>query len=878
MLRINQSKQAASAKSYYSTADYYTEGQELTGHWRGEAAGRLGLQGNVQEQAWDRLCDNLHPQTGERLTKRTDSDRTIGYDFNFHVPKSLSLLYAVTRDDRLLDAFREAVDVTMREMEAEMVTRVRKNGRNENRRTANLVWGEFIHFTSRPVDGIPDPHLHAHCYVFNTTWDQEEQAWKAGQFRDLKRDAPYFEAVFHSHLAGRLADLGLPIERTKKGWELGGIDSSFTEKFSRRTRQIEAKAREKGIEDAAAKSFLGAKTRENKRKDLSFPELQSTWRSWMTAAEIEALKSLEKRTGSEPLPADETASTRALGFAIDHSFERKSVVPERQLLATALRHSVGKAGVAAVLKEASRSEKLIVGSRGGRRMATTRGVLEEEKKLVAFARKGRGRCKPLGSGEHTAKRDFLNAAQRQAVHHLLTSRDAVVLLRGAAGVGKTSLLKEAVEAIEAGGTKVFAFAPSADASRGVLRSDGFKDAETVARLLADEKLQQQIAGQVILIDEAGLLGTGTMAQVFDLAEKLHARVILAGDRHQHGSVSRGAALRLLEDEAGLVPAEVKDIQRQQGEYKDAVRALSEGHTAEGFDKLDALGWVIEAPAAERYRQLADDYVATIAEGKTALVVSPTHVEKSRIVAEIRQALQDAKLVSREERTFRVLENANLTEAQRTDAVHLHPGDVLQFQQNAKGFQRGQRLEVGKADNLPTEHATRYQVFRPSSIKLAAGDLVRITHNGQTADAKHRLDNGMMFRVKGFDRFGNIVLHNGWTIDKNWGHFQYGYAVTSHAAQGKTVDRVLIGQSGRSFPASSREQFYVSASRARERVTIFTDSKEELREAISQTDPRLTATEFVNGAVMRHTESQRQHVPEVKQDRRQHDHERSRNER
>ena len=84
---------------------------------------------------------------------------------------------------------------TMRDIEAEMKTRVRKAGKNEERISANAVWGEFIHFTSRPVDGVPDPHLHAHCFLANVTWDDKEQSWKAGQFRDLKRDSPYFEAI-----------------------------------------------------------------------------------------------------------------------------------------------------------------------------------------------------------------------------------------------------------------------------------------------------------------------------------------------------------------------------------------------------------------------------------------------------------------------------------------------------------------------------------------------------------------------------------------------------------------------------------------------------------------------------------------------------------
>ena len=130
MLRISQNSRVGVAKSYFSTADYYSEGQELTGRWRGVAARKLGLEGDVKQADWESLCDNRHPQTGEQLTPRNETDRTVGYDFNFHVPKSVSILYAMTRDERLLDAFRDSVDATMRDIEAEMATRVRK-GRQE---------------------------------------------------------------------------------------------------------------------------------------------------------------------------------------------------------------------------------------------------------------------------------------------------------------------------------------------------------------------------------------------------------------------------------------------------------------------------------------------------------------------------------------------------------------------------------------------------------------------------------------------------------------------------------------------------------------------------------------------------------------------------
>jgi len=388
MLRVNQSTSVVQAKNYYTTADYYLEGQELAGRWRGEGARLLGLKGAVSKSDWDKLCDNVNPRTDNRLTLRTNSERTVGYDFNFHPPKGVSVLYAMTRDERILDAFRDSVDATMHDIEAEMTTRVRKGGRNEERKTGNMTWGEFIHFTSRPVDGIPDPQLHAHCYVHNQTYDEKERAWKAGQFRELKRDAPYFEALFHSRLAHRLSDLGLPIARTKKGWELGGVSTELVDRFSRRTKQIEDKAKELGIDDPHAKDELGAKTRESKQKNLTFSELQDTWRVRMNKQEIEALKALERRIGGDAEPQDENAAARALDYAIGHEFERKSVTPERQLLTTALRRGAGEASADEILKAAKRSD-LIVGKRGGRRMVTTRGVIEEERRVIDFARKGR---------------------------------------------------------------------------------------------------------------------------------------------------------------------------------------------------------------------------------------------------------------------------------------------------------------------------------------------------------------------------------------------------------------------------------------------------------------------------------------------------------
>lgn len=845
------------AKSYFSAADYYSEGRETIGRWRGEGARLLGLEGTIDRHHWDALCDNRHPGTGEQLTVRRRDDRTIGYDFSFHVPKSVSLLYAATKDERIIDAFRYAVDGTMCDMQREMATRVRRHGKNENRFTHNMTWGEYIHLTSRPVGGVPDPQLHAHCYVFNTTFDEQEQRWKAGQFREIKRDAPYFEAGFHSRFARSLVELGLPVERTATGWELSGIDRHLIEKFSRRTQQIEKLAEEMGITDRDQKAELGAKSREHKQKDLKFEELQSIWHERMVPEERASLAALAEKLGGDRAPSNEAAARRAIEYSIGHVFERKSVVPERQLLAVALKQSVGEATVDQVHRQADVS-RLIVGERNGRRMVTTRKVLDEECRVIAFARDGRGTCAPIAKRFDDFHRDWLNDAQKHAVRHILESRDRVMIVRGAAGVGKTTLMQEAVEAIEERGTKVFAFAPSADASRVVLREAGFSEADTVATLLLNEKLQQQVAGQLIWIDEAGLMSAETTASVFALAERFNARVLLSGDHYQHRSIGRGDALRMLETEAGLKPAEVKEIQRQAGMYKEAVKALSEHRIADGYHKLDKLGWIKELPYAERYKQLASDYAASTTEGKTALVVCPTHVEGERVTVEVRRRLRESGKLGGEERIFIKLANAHLTQAERGDRLAYSDGGVLIFHQNAKGHSRGDRIHVAPDKTLPLDQAARFQLFHRESIALAAGDLVRITQNGTTADGRHRLTNGALYNVKGFAADGNIVLNNGWVVAKDFGHLAHGYVVTSHASQGKTVDRVFVAQGRLSFAASSREQFYVSSSRARERVTIYTEDKDELLDAVNRSDERLTATELIKGIPQRQMAELREH--------------------
>ena len=283
MLRIRVCDSAEQAKSYFTNAAsleaYYSEGQEFAGDWGGKGAKLLGLQGRVDEEAFCRLCDNLHPLTGEQLTARMMKNRRVGYEFNFNAPKSVSVAYFYLGDERIMQVYRQATEMTMEEVEQYMETRVRVGDRNrdENRLTRNLIRAEFVHLTARPVDGIPDPHIHSHIFVPNATWDEIEEKWKAAQFGDIKKMADHFQAIFLSHLSTGLAEIGYEIEQRGKWFGLAGISRQLEKKFSRRSDVIEAEARERGITDASEKDQLAALTREGKVKSRLIPELKPLW-------------------------------------------------------------------------------------------------------------------------------------------------------------------------------------------------------------------------------------------------------------------------------------------------------------------------------------------------------------------------------------------------------------------------------------------------------------------------------------------------------------------------------------------------------------------------------------------------------------------------
>jgi len=371
-----------------------------------------------------------------------------------------------------------------------------------------------------------------------------------------------------------------------------------------------------------------------------------------------------------------------------------------------------------------------------------------------------------------------------------------------------------------------------------------------------------------------------MRRLFDIAKKQQARVILVGDYRQHSSVEAGDAFRLLEKEAGVRMAKLTEIRRQTTPgYKKAVEAISEGtgkSAQKGFDALDKMGWIVEASGEERHRLLVKDYLKAQEEGKSALIVVPTHAEGRRLTGELRETLKERGAIGTE-RDFKVREKTGWTYAQQGDARNYEPGMVVEFNQAIAGQRKrldGQRVTLGGfakgesvvvsgiADGkvnvirqngqealLPEGNIERFEVFRTRQIGIGKGDRIRITKNGEPKVAGQAkgtsFNNGDVYTVEGFDKDGNVRIDKGKLLPKSWGHFSLGYYDTSYKAQSKTVDRVFIAEGKESIGGANQQQWYVDTSRGREMAKIYVASKEDVRDAIARTGQRLSAVELTH---------------------------------
>lgn len=877
----NARKAQAYFEEHLAAGDYYSESQAVAGEWFGEGAHRLALSGVVKRDEFLALCENRDPHTGGKLTARTRTtrrvvhadnsegqvaNRRLFYDFVISPPKSVSIAALVAGDERIVKAHERAARGALKELERFAATRVRKGGKCEDRTTRNLVAAMFRHDTSRALD----PHLHSHCIVFNATFDPVENRWKALQNRDMYFARKYVENVYYHALARELRRFGYSIRNRARGdFELEGIPGSLLDKFSKRHEEIDKQTREllakrpelAGRNLAEVREHLAHSKRARKSAGVDAKRLRQWWEEQMSAEERQGLQRCcqdAPEAKVQPSAMDEHA---ALRWAEEHLFDRKSLVHEHELWCAALERARGEDFTLEALQAATANTAYLRDPRDERRL-TTRPVMKREWNIICMASEGSNASVPLAP--EWAGHAALDEAQLTAARKILKCLDRIILFRGGAGTGKSFTLKVVHDALLESGHAVQVLAPQRQQAEG-LTLDGMAGAQTVSEFMTRKRMADRA---VVIVDEAGQIGAKDMLALLSFVTEHRGRVILSGDTRQHGAVQASDALWAIEKYGRLHPAELNAIRRQDpargrdaeeqrwiAGYRQAVEDASEGNIAASFDRLDEAGAIMECAPDEQQRKLAERYLELARNGESTLVVSPTWREIHKVNAEVRQALQAEGLIGGKEWKVTALQPEDLTDAQKQD-VRYHPeGSVITFNQTVQGIPKGAsgKLLAVLRDGLAVEAAGRIRIIEPrhlgrltvckaGEMALAKGDRLQLKANAQALKGE-RLLNGELVTVRKVGKSGHIRLEDGRVLPPQYRQFVRGYAVTSYASQGKTVDHVLISDSGVKAATHDR-QWYVSISRARRSVRIFTADKEALRENVTRSGQRELAMDII----------------------------------
>lgn len=748
--------------------DYYLEGGEPPGRWLGQGAEALGLSGTVEKQALRNLFLGVAPDQDRPLIQNAGKDdHQPGWDLTFSAPKSVSTLWAVS-DFEIRLAIQEAHDHSVTKaldyLQDEAAFTRRGKGGSE-REDAGLVIATFEHGTSRTMD----PQLHTHALVLNVASRRD------GTFGTIE-SKPFYEhkmtagALYRAELAATLERrLGLECERVRSWFEVKGVSKSLTEEFSKRRTEIETFLKEHGLSSASASAYANLATREVKEhasRSKLFPKWQEIGKSHhFTQAEIWSLLKARPARNIEAEKANAVTNALETITAHESHFSAKDLL--RASAEAAQGRGLGASELRATVTEALiHSEEIVsLGRVKGEIRYSTREMLEIEKQLLASLEKGRDDDRHTLSVqtvmEKLSHHGELTEEQMKALWHITTQKGCIQVVSGMAGTGKTQMLSVARESWEQEGYRVIGAALAGKAAEGL--SEGATiPSETIHRTLLDiERGHLTIDAKTILvIDEAGMVGTRLMAQALEAIREGHGKLVLVGDAKQLQPVDAGGPFKAIGEAVGQV--ELTEIRRQREQWaRDAVHSFAAGHAKEALFAYAERGFLTVADdPREAIRILVADWKKDETVLHQKLILTGTNDEARALNRRI------------QEERVRHGEIGKASIDVKGDAFHA--GDRILFTRNSKlyGVKNG-----------------------------TLGTVEEIDADKQTLHA--RLDNG--------DRR---------TIDlRHYEEIKVGYAVTTHKAQGVTAESVFVVTGG---AMQSRELSYVQASRARGVTRIYTD--------------------------------------------------------
>src|SRR5579872_2717352 len=891
MLTISKPLSAAQAQTYHAKEftskeqNYWSQKGEIEGEWQGRLAEKFGLAGAVAAADFARLSQGQHPQTGEQLVRQRASyeyesadgkairtmEHRAGWDATFAAPKSVSLTALVGGDHRVREAHRESVRAALEQLE--QYTQARIGGNHPPETTGKFIAAMFEHDTARPVDGYVAPQLHTHAVIFNMT-ERDNGQYRALQPQSLFASQQFATAIYQSELTCRLRQLGYEITAGRSGApEIKGYTQEYLDASSPRRQQIREYLERTGRTGFEAAEIAAHSTRDRKVAH-STADIMAAHRKLAAEYGHQAeavVRAARERQQHHEKPAQAIDRVQeSLTFARDKNFEREAVVDERALIRDGLRRGMGEVmyhQVCANLNERLSAGEFQIVERPGNspaRQFTTARTIAAEHEILRRVGEGRRQVEPVISRSQAIavsdQHAHLNRAQKGVVEDVLSSQDRIQGVQGYAGTGKTTVLSVIRAAAESQGYSVEGLAPTSRATRQL--AEARVDAGTLQGFLArgtDPEAAEK--KHLYFVDESSLASTN---QIREFLNRLGAqdRVLLIGDTRQHQSVEAGRPFEQLQ-QAGMRTAHLDEIVRQKDPaLKSAVESLARGDVLGALDLMHSQGRIRVIPDTnERIRTIARSYIES---PERTLIVSPDNASRRDLNVAVRHELKAQGTLAPEDHPFRVLvQRQEMTGAERRWASGYELADVVRYARGSKGL----GIEAGtygtvvgvnapanllsveqRAGNVVVYDPRRLagvNVYREAVHDFSVGDRVQFTAPDKLLGVANR-DLATIESVRSDDHI-SARLDNGRQIEFDataHRHFDHGYAVTSHSAQGLTAERVLINADTGVHPDLLNSRFgYVAVSRASHEVTVFTDDVTRLAQQLGMEVSKSSALEI-----------------------------------
>lgn len=798
MLSISARGSAKSAEEYYKHLsekdDYYQKGSEKQGVWMGSAAAVLGLSGEVGEADFKNLLRG-RDLSGKDLVMGAGDEHRAGWDLTFSAPKSFSMLLNKARSEgntALVKGLEKAWDDSVRKALAlteDLAGQSRrgKTGTTEAKlENVGLVAAAFVHEGSRAGDG----QRHTHVFAFNVG-RRTDGTFGTLESREFYKFKMGLGAAQRAELASNLREIAIAIERKGALIEIVGVPDELCTDQSKRRQAIEKAAKEHGYKTAEGMEQATLRTRAAK-ENIPLSEIVNRVAAdcdkhgYSVSDTLEASKDVEKidRTSDEAV--------------IEKLMENRSVFWKHDIWKIVATESQGVTDIEGIRARVAEIEShpgiiKIVNPKTGAVAYTTPEMRDLEartlEKALARSTERKHQVSDQTLDEVLARYSTLTDEQKKAVVHLTQNSGGVAAMEGWAGVGKSFSMRPVREAFESEGYQVLGAALAGKAARELESGSGIKS-QTLHSLLSQiEDGRKEIDSKtVIVLDEAGMIGSRQVAAIIDIAEERRAKVILCGDWKQLQAIASGVIFKDISGEVGH--AEIKTIIRQNEQWaKEAVYNLAVGKTDEGLRAYRERGFIhANESFYDAKKQAVSDFLG-----------DRTGFEKKALFARSRSDVKDLNELVRE---------------RRKDAGEIKNGVIVETDKGKREFSAGDRILFTKNEyhNLDVRNGDVGTVLSVSESSITV-----------TLDSKSGENREITFKTADYDK-----------ID-------HAYALTLHKGQGATVEKAY----GVLDEQWDRETTYVFFSRAKDGAHAYCDKilDQEMAERLQISHQKPTTIKF-----------------------------------